>query len=247
MFAIALTFNACSSGDDNNDGGNAPSGGITNGTGSFSGSGAGEKAQAYEEYWDNEADETATKKYTGNGDIQIESCDEYGRNCEYIDAGKIEGGMVKLQLPSTIAPKYLTAIDPKDFHSSCNAPTNLKSLDAEFSIDDDRYMSFKYTQYDDNSQVREYVSYVYLSGPLNMNCSYEEDIEVGDCVDDRCTITVVGKTTVSFNFNFSQGWNEMYSMQSCSRNNGKTNCDIKRSTNKNILKHLNDMKWLINR
>jgi hypothetical protein len=232
IIAVAITFTlSCSGSDDpDNGGGDAPSGGITNGTGSFSGSGAGEKAQVY--YKDD--DDGQLQKYTGNGDIQIEICDDERDNCEYIDAGKIEGGMVKLQLPSSVDAKYLKAGDTKNLHPGCKAtgPANVKVLNANSfhikSIDDSR-MIFTYNQSDNNSLVEEIVPYAYYSsGPVNMNCSYEED-------------TIDGKETFSVNVNFAQGWNEVYFTLNC----GKTNCDIKQSTDKSILKHLNDMKWLI--
>jgi hypothetical protein len=226
--AFAITFTLSCSGSDDPDNGcsDAPSGGITNGSGSFSGTGAGEKAQAYEVYWNDEG-ERVTKKYTGNDDIQILSCDKYGENCEYIDAGKIEGGYVKLQLPSSIDAKYLTAIDNiKNLPSSCKAPANLKGLTATFHIKsiDGSEMYFAYKQSDNNSRVEEEVLYVYYSEPVNMNCNFES-----------------GEGTISLNLNLAQGWNEVYFTLNC----GKTNCDIKQSTDKSILKHLNDMKWLM--
>jgi hypothetical protein len=232
--AMAFTFNGCSSDDDGGggDGGNPPSGGITNGTGSFSGPGAGEKAQAYAD----------GEKYTGNADIQIRACDEDWDNCEYIDAGKIESGIVKLQLPN-IAPTYLRATIDKLFEiedRGCNIPSNVKVVGVvEFkakdmappisNYTDEGYLSFGYYQEDRDTgeSVMEDVWYIYSSGAANISCNY-------DFEDDREVLKY------SFNLNLAQGWNEMYHTDNCT---SRHNCNIKWSTDKSILKHLNDMKW----
>jgi hypothetical protein len=220
IIAVAITFTlSCSGSDDpDNGGGDAPSGSISNGTGSFSGSGAGEKAQVY----------INNDKYTGNGDIKI------GGN---IDAGKIEGGYVKLQLPSSIDAKYLTSTNGV-FPPNCNAPANVKVLSVEeFRVesvteqvwtdeDGNSHIRFRYQIKGDEIQEAEHVYYVYSSGAANVKCDYES--EYGN--------------SITINMNIAQGWNEVYARSSGPRS-GKGSGSIKHSTDKSILKYLNNMKW----
>jgi hypothetical protein len=230
VLAITFTLSACSSDDDG--GGNAPSGGITNGSGSFSGPGTGEKAQVYEIVSHGHGElESQFQKYTGNGDIQIEACDEEVGNCEYIDAGKIEGGYVKLQLPNSIDAKYLKDMNEFPFIStpsySCNIPSNVKFVMGNFRTKsmEPPPLSKDYLDFGFRGNIIEDVFYSYLTESVNLRCDYEIEGDV-----------------VSFNVNFAKGWNEAYASRSCSNNN----CNWKISTDKNILQHLSDMKWTLN-
>jgi hypothetical protein len=221
MLAITFTLSCSGSDEPDNGGGDAPSGGIINGTGSFSGSGTGEKAQAY----------INRDKYTGNGDIKI------GGN---IDAGRIESGIVTLQLPSSIASTNLISMN-EAFPPNCNIPSNVKILNVEAFrvesvteqvvwIDEDgnSHIRFRYQIKGDEIQEAETVIYVYSSGAANVKCDYESKGEDSD-------------VTTSININIAQGWNEVY-VRSSGPRSGKE-FSVKYSTDKSILKYINDMKW----
>jgi hypothetical protein len=262
VLALAFTLNACggddSGGDDTSSssggnlssssggstssssgGDNPPSGGITNGTGSFSGAGAGDKAQTI-------LNGDQLQQYTGNGDITI------GGD---VNAGKIEGGIVKLQLPSSIASTELMTIGEafkiEEIPSSCNIPSNVKIRPVgEFRAVsmappirdgyDEGYLNLIYYESsdDDNSFIEEieFVIYIYSSGAAIAKCESEYIDEKND-----------EKFTISINLNLAQGWNEVYYADNYSylRVDGKWDGSGNReySTDKNILKHLNDMKW----
>jgi hypothetical protein len=241
---MAFTLSCSGSGDDGGD--NPPSGGITNGTGSFSGPGAGNKAQVYVDggyYWD--------KQYTGNGDIKIRACDENWDynwdNCDYIDAGKIEGGMVKLQLPSTVDSKYLNTIDEAVLREpyfyglyGCNFPANVKLLlIRDFAIESlvppspgayDLFLHVYSNEVDgweadgEDGIASEKAWYLYSSGAANISCNSVQGLKDG---------------SDTYNLNIAQGWNEIYQVRNCNAGG----CDNKHSTDKSILKHQNDIKW----
>jgi hypothetical protein len=259
MFAITFTFTAC--GDDSSDdtspaisssgggissggGGSSSSDGSKSPCGSFSdcgdgggssGSGDGssssgdKKGQVYKK----DISSGDWQEYTGNADIKINVYENDVRS--ELDAGKIEGGIVKLNLPE-IAAKYLWAMDEEwEQSSSCNFTSGAKvyfTSDEGFNYYTETTNGFTLRLINDfTDEAYEMVRYIYSLGAVTMNCT--TNIDIG----------AEGSFNNIYDLSLSQGWNEVYVAWSISEKDGKTIRSRKMSTNINTLTHLNDIKW----
>jgi hypothetical protein len=253
--ALAITFTlSCSVGDDpggggtssssgggdgsssgggstssSSDGGNSPCGNFSDcGDGSSSSGGGDKKGQVYKR----ENTLSDWQEYTGNADIKINVWD--GNDRSELDAGKIEGGIVKLQLPE-IDAKYLSTMDEMWVqNSSCSFTSGAKvyiTSDEGFNYYTETTSGFDLRLIDDDIDENAYemVRYMYSLGAATMNCTY--NINVGGGINEN------------LNFNLSQGWNEIYMARSSSEIDGKIIRSTKWSTDISILTHLNDIKW----
>jgi hypothetical protein len=233
ILALAITFTlSCSGSDDPGNDPNNPNGGV--------GVPFNENSQVYNE------DGT---KYTGSGDIKIETCDKNHDNCIYIDAGKIEGGIVKLELtqaiPNKYLSKYISNIHEDDYATRCtDYPEDIEVFD----IGNDSRGSFVLT--DNNGKligelafvyvsdeffttwegIMEGINYLYSTKAGKITCNYKQSYE-GSLA-----------STINVNIDAKAGWNkEYYHYDWDSRYSGGVS-KAELSTNNILTKEL---KWLL--
>jgi hypothetical protein len=213
--AIAFTF-SCSSGEDESDGnkGNSSSSSVNNGgAGNVDMSGLPKQL-----YVDGE-------EYKGNGDIVLIF------DSDTLHAGKIENGLITLELPENMDDKYFDTFS-KECPYNCENVSYPRDLTITggylHAFISDKNLCHIELNYDEHGEDDASITFI----------SFSESGEIkGTVVDEYNEMTF----TYTYDMNFSKGWNFFYGY--CKRNDRGYCIEIKLSTDSEIIKGLGEPKW----